>query len=265
MSLLVSCSFILSKVDTYKDFVILIPSYNNEPYAKPNILSAFQDYPEDHYRIIYVNDCSQDNTLPLIEETVTQNNKQHLTTIIDNQDRKGALQNLYEVINNYIEDKEIVVILDGDDQLAHKDVLSWLNEFYTLNDIWLSYGQFMHSSDGHIGFCQPMPADIVKNNAFRQWRHGASHLKTFYAKLFKNIKYSDLTLNDVFFEMCYDLAIMFPMIEQARDHFAFIPKVLYLYNDINPISDHRKSKDLQRQLDLYIRALPRYNPLDVLF
>lgn len=262
--LIITPSIILS-TDAYKKFVILIPSYNNEQYAEGTILSALQDYPEDRYRIIFVDDCSHDKTLITTENAVARSGKSHLVTIIHNYERKGALRNLYETINNYTEDEEIIAILDGDDQLANKDVLTLLNDIYSNHDVWLTYGQFKHSSNNNPGFCQPMPESTVENNAFRQWPHGASHLKTFYSKLFKNIKREDLMIKNSFFEMCYDLAIMFPMLEQANDRFKFIPEVLYIYNDINPISDHRKSKALQRNLDLYIRTLPCYSRLDRLF
>lgn len=249
----------------YKDFVILIASHNNETYAKQNILSAIQNYPEEHYRIIFIDDCSQDKTLSVVENVITHLKKWNLITIFHNTEQMGALHNHYCAINNYIKDEEIVVILDGDDQLTHKHVLTYLNSIYSQTDIWLTYGQFKHTSNGNIGFNCPMPAEVVRNNTFRIWQHIPSHLRTFYAKLYKNIKIEDLTINGDFFPMCADMATMIPMIEQARDHFKFIPNVLYLYNDENPISDHIKDKNLQKQIDLYVRSLPIYQPLEKLF
>ena len=256
---------LIHATSSYKNFVILIASHNNESYVEQNILSAFQDYPEEHYRIIFVNDGSQDRTLSIAANIVSQFQKQHIVTIFSNTERQGALYNHYWAIHHYIKDDEIVVILDGDDQLVNEDVLTYLNTMYLCNDIWLTYGQFKHISNNSIGFNQAMPTDIIHNNAFREWTHIPSHLRTFYAKLYKNIKLEDLTINGAFFEMCADMATMLPMIEQARDHFKFIPKVLYLYNDENPISDHIKDAELQKSIDLYIRSLPVYKPLDTLF
>ncbi len=262
---LTACLPLLSSAVPYKNFVILIASYNNEQYVEQNILSAFQDYPEEHYRIIFVNDGSKDRTLSMAANIVMHFQKQHLVTIFSNTVRRGALYNHYWAIHQHIKDDEIVVILDGDDQLANEDVLTYLNTMYLCNDIWLTYGQFRHISNNSIGFNQAIPTDIIRNNAFREWTHIPSHLRTFYAKLYKNINLEDLTINGTFLEMCADMAAMLPMIEQARDHFKFIPKVLYLYNDQNPISDHIKSAELQKNIDLHVRSLPAYKPLDKLF
>ena len=65
--------------------------------------------------------------------------------------------------------------------------------------------------------------------------------------------------------MTGDIAAMFPMIEMARDHFKFIPDVLYIYNGVNPISEHKVSRQLQRKLDLEIRRRPRYEKVTKLF
>lgn len=263
--LLVLLFSIIIHADINKKFVILIASYNNEQWAVKNIVSAFQNYPETHYRIIYVNDCSTDNTLDLIMQTVQLHNKEHLVTLVNNPVRMGALCNHWNVIHQLVADDEIIVILDGDDLLAGSDVLNTLNELYTSHDIWLTYGQFREMKTKNRGFNRAMPHSIIANNAFRTWQDIPSHLRTFYAKLYKNIKIEHLIINGEFFDMCADMASMIPMIEMARDHFAFISKVLYRYNDTNPISDHKKSVERQRELDRYIRSLPVYEPLEKLF
>ncbi|MBY0110253.1 MAG: glycosyltransferase family 2 protein [Candidatus Babeliaceae bacterium] len=249
----------------YKDFVILIASYNNEKWAEGNIISAFQNYPEDHYRIIYIDDCSTDKTLAIINQTIEKYHKQHLITIIPNQTRNGALRNHWTTINTMIKDNEIVVILDGDDQLANNGVLNFLNDIYTKNDVWFTYGQYRDIYSKNIGFNIAMPTEVVKKNEFRKWGRIPSHLRTFYAKLYKLIKIEDLMLDGDFFEMNADMATALPMIEMARDHFMFISKVLYFYNDKNPISDHRKNEPMQKSLDKYVRSLTAYKPLEKLF
>lgn len=218
-----------------------------------------------NYRIIYVNDCSSDNTLKLVKEIVKKERKEALVTIIDNKERRLALGNIYHTIHNEIRDDEIVVCLDGDDALANKSVLSFLNTVYSNPDheVWLTYGQFAEMNSKNLGWVANIPEEIVKNNAFRTFVHIPSHLRTFYAWLFKQIDLEDLQYQGDFFEMSWDMAMMFPMIEMARDHFHYISRVLYIYNDSNPISDHVKNKNLQRELDLVIRARPPYTPLEM--
>jgi glycosyltransferase involved in cell wall biosynthesis len=265
LCLITTWSAVAQRAKETKKFVILIASYNNEKYVKKNILSAIQDYPDEYYRIIYIDDCSTDATCQKAQKIIAESGKSHLFTLIHNETNKGALYNHWSTIHNLIEDDEIVVILDGDDRLAGDFVLNYLNDIYTKNDIWLTYGQYQEINSQQIGFNKPMPEYVVKNNAFRRYQDIPSHLRTFYAKLYKNIKIEDLMLDDDFLIMCADMATGIPMIEQACDHFQFIPKVLYLYNDRNPISDHFKSRKLQIDIDHYVRSRQVYKPLETLF
>jgi len=107
-----------------------------------------------------------------------------------------------------------------------------------------------------------MPADIIANNAFRESSVSPSHLRTFYAGLFHKIKLEDLQYEGDFFPITYDLAIMYPMLEMARDHFMFCSKTLYEYNIVNPLNDFRVAHDLQIECDRVIRARDRYEKIE---
>ena len=50
------------------------------------------------------------------------------------------------------------------------------------------------------------------------------------------------------------------MIEIGGHHVRFIPDILYIYNDDNPLSYHHDPTH-QRELEAYIRKMPRYAPL----
>jgi len=244
-------------------FVILICSYNNVKYVEENIQSALnQKYP--FFRIIYVDDGSTDGTSEKLLNFLENHPKKEKVTVIRNEKNRGApLPNHYETIHNRIEDDEVVVLLDGDDYLAHNHVLNCLDRVYSSKrDIWLTYGQFYFIHSQTIGWCCQYPRSVVESNGFREFVHMPSHLKTFYAWLFKKIRKEDLLYKGDFFKMTGDLAIMLPMIEMARNHHLFIPNILYLYNDGNELSEHQKSFQKQMELARYIRSLPKYDPLD---
>jgi glycosyltransferase involved in cell wall biosynthesis len=247
---------------TEKPFVIVTAGRNAARYIDKYMRSVVgQNY--KNYRIIIVDDASTDDTFFRIKKTAYHLNREIPITLIQNQTRQGAMYNYYHAIWNEVRDEEIVVIVDLDDALADAEVLNFLNIVYsdTAREIWLTYGQFRNIHSGSIGFCCPMPEHIVKNNAFRKWPHGPSHLRTFYAWLFKLIKKEDLMQNGEFFKMTCDLATMFPMIEMANKHFLFIRRVLLDYNDNNPLNDHRIDWELQESIGHYIRSLPPYQPL----
>jgi glycosyltransferase involved in cell wall biosynthesis len=243
------------------EIVVLMPSYNNEQWYEKNLDSIIcQTYP--HFTIYYINDCSTDRTNELVQAYFRSHGLQDKVTYVNNTARIGALANIYNAVHN-IRAGKVVVICDGDDWLAHPRVLETVADVYNSNkDIWLTYGTLKTVPHDIIDCCEELPYDIIKNRKFRSYKWVTSHLRTFYAKLFQQIKKEDLQLQGEFFRMTYDQAIMFPMLEMASEgHFKFIPEVLYRYNMLTPLNDNKVNAQLQKLLELYIRAMPPYKPL----
>ena len=61
--------------------------------------------------------------------------------------------------------------------------------------------------------------------------------------------------------MAWDWAFLYPMLEMAGTHTLFIPEVLYIYNQQNPLSDYKTDATLQQQLSNYIRQQEPYDRL----
>lgn len=244
-------------------FVVVIPSYNNIKWIEKNLASALsQRY--KNYRVIYVDDASKDGTGDAVINFIQKNKPSVPIKLVRNSFNKGAMRNLYEVIHDQTSDDEIIVTLDGDDWFASNRVLSILDKIYSnpKKEIWMTYGQFIFSEEKQLGFCRRYPDEVEGNLRFREYEWLASHLRTFYSWLFKKIKKEDLQIEGEFLQTSWDQAIMLPLIEMARNHYYCCQKVLYIYNTCNPISDGRiKSDDCQRTYN-YIRALPKYEPLD---
>ncbi len=243
--------------------VIVICSYNNNQWYQRNLDSVFMQKYSNYY-VLYVDDCSSDGTADFVQKYIDDNRQNNRVKIIKNSVRRRALANLYSAIHQ-CNSKDIVVILDGDDWLAHNQVLSYLNNVYSNPNVWLTYGQFKEWPSGHGGFCAPYPSHIIQNNAFRTYPHGPSHLRTFYAGLFHKIKKEDLMYQGDFFPMTYDLAIMLPMMEMAGSNFQFVPEVLLIYNSSNPINDHKTNVELQHKCDRVIRSMRSYSRITTPF
>ena len=162
---------------------------------------------------------------------------------------------------NMCPDDAIIVTLDGDDWFPDNNVLARLNTVYSANDVWLTYGQFKMYPSGIQGWASPMPDYIIESNTFRDFQHLPTHLRTFYAWLFKEIKLEDLLYLGEFYPMTWDMAMMFPMIEMAGERHQFIPDIMYMYNDANNISDHHVSRQFQAYLAQLIKKKPRYKKL----
>ncbi len=258
--LLFLCFFIVQTACAVfeRPIVVVTASYNNINWVKKNLDSIFtQKY--DNFYLIYIDDCSTDGTGAFVQEYVKNRGLERKIKLIVNPVRKGALHNHYHAIHS-VSSAAVIIILDGDDFFIHEDVLSTINQAYADRNIWLTYGQFREWPSDQRGFCCQYPEDIIVNNAFREYGHTPSHLRTYYAWLFKLIKKEDLFYEGDFFAMDADIATMFPMVEMAREgHFKFIEEELCLYNAENCLNDHKVSKELQVKLDQEIRSRKRYD------
>jgi len=240
-----------------KSFVIVTASYNNKDWYQKNLDSVVnQTY--DNWRMIYINDRSTDETGVLVHSYIQDYGLKNKIKLINNSFRRGHLANQYYAIHTCQKD-EIIIILDGDDWLANNEVLSYLNEVYQDPNVWLTYGQFWYFKKNKEGVCHPVPDSVLRNNAFRD--HPAwifSHLRSFYAGLFHMIKLGDLLFERQFFPMAADAATMFPMVEMAAERALFISRILYIYNDDNPLSFYNQNKELQQKISHKIRGKQKY-------
>ncbi len=243
-----------------KPFVIVIASYNNETYCEKNLLSVF-DQTYKNYRVIYIDDCSTDKTFEKVEKFVKDRGLEDKVTLIHNTERRLKLANLYKAYISCRND-EIIVCLDGDDWLAHENVLKEVNHYYQNPDVWLTYSMAINHPkyEKKDGSCIT-DKDLINNN-IRDIPFCISMLRTFYASLFKMIKLKDLLYKGKFLPSADDFAFMIPMIEMAPTHTLFIPEVQYVINDSNPIREHHVISNLQVKLMKHIKKLEKYKPLD---
>lgn len=243
-----------------KPMVVVIPSYNNAQWYKGNLDSVcFQNY--TNYRIIYVDDCSIDGTGDLVQSYIDRHTLHDKVTLIRNETNRGALYNLYTHIHQCA-DHEIIITLDGDDRLKHNDVLQGVNVAYQNGDVWLTYGQYETYPDGERGICRPIAPQVVSTKSYRKHEWVTSHMRTFYAGLFKLVKRDDLMHEGELFRVTWDLAFMLPMLEMANGKFSFIPDILYVYNKATPLNDFKLRLNEQIACEHIIRNKPMYAPVE---
>ena len=216
----------------------------------------------------YVDDCSTDGTGQLVEDMINQYGFADKICLIRNTKRVTALENIYNAIH-MMPDKAVVVMVDGDDMLFDESVLDFVVKMYRDPEIWLTYGSYIPSKTPFPVYCADVAEEYAKSpdqkHFFRKIDWCFSHLRTFYAWLFKKIKKDDLLYNGQFFNVNYDVAITTPMLEMCggiMPKFKYVKKPLYVYNNENPICDYKVSGS---DLSSYIRSLPPYMPLDNVF
>ncbi len=247
-----------------KPFIILVCSYNNQKWVEKNLESLlYQNY--SNYRIIYIDDCSTDNTVRTVQQYLKAHDPQHRCMVVQNKTRQYKLANLYHAIHHLCADDEIIVEVDGDDWLLSNSVLSQLNELYQSQNIWMTYGGFTTwPQQYHYLQAQPIPQTVIYKNQFRQFYQNAYiflALRSFYAGLFKQIKKEDLLEDEIFFTTASDIATMIPMFEMAGERFIKINEPIYLYNTGTELNDFRRDRHGQKKVSNLIKNRPPYQRL----
>ena len=100
----------------------------------------------------------------------------------------------------------------------------------------MTSGSFRYH-DGRPGFANPPTTDIdVRKQVFT-----LSHLRTWKSWLWKKINESDLrNENGDYWDVAGDLSFMFPMFEMSgMEHYRFLTDINYIYNESNPLNDHK--------------------------
>ncbi len=236
-------------------FKIIVPFYNVEKTISKTVKSVTaQNY--KNYECYFVDDMSTDQSLEILKKSA-KNNKN--IKIIQNQEKKFSLRNIYDTINQYTDDEDIIVILDGDDFLFGPNVLEKLNDYYLNNDCWLTYGSYVNLSNKRRGkFSEQIPEEIILKNAYRRYKWCTSHLRTFKSFLFKKINENDLKKDGRFFTITGDLAIMFPMLEMSGHRSHYIHEILYVWNDLSDLNDFKKDNRKQIMVENILRSMKPY-------
>jgi glycosyltransferase involved in cell wall biosynthesis len=213
--------------------IVLTTTYNCEKFVEKSLLSIMSQRFKD-FTCYITDDMSTDNTVNIIKKTIEGDLR---FVLIENQSKMYQTGNYDQIIRlRNINDDEICVEVDGDDWLPNPNVLSYIDEVYQDPNVWITSGSFKYH-DGRPGFANP-PSNFtnIRNQAFT-----LSHLRTWKSWLWKKIKEEDLRdENGNYWDIAGDLSFMFPMVEMAGEtHFKFLSTINYLYNDSNPLNEHK--------------------------
>ena len=238
--------------------IVMTTVYNAENYIERCLGSLIGQNFRD-FRCFVIDDMSTDSTVEKAKAMVGDDDR---FTIIVNEKKtfkNGNYENILSFMDG-IDDNDVVVELDGDDWLSNSKVLSRINEVYQDDNIWITNGSFKYSS-GAMGFSSPQ----TDFDNLRTARFTASHLRTWKVFLWRAIKDEDHKDSDGnYFRLNGDLAYMLPMLEMAGpEHYKFLPEVNLIYNEQNPLNDHKVDMDLVNKLSLEIRSRKKYKRLKI--
>lgn len=215
--------------------IILVGFYNAEKYIERCLYSILGQSFKD-FKCYITHDMSTDNSIQIVKKIINGDNR---FVLIDEYEKKLYQAGNFDKVLRYnteIEDDDFVIEVDGDDWLPDSNVFERIDKIYRNPNVWIANGSFKYSN-GQNGFASPQ-----KNfDNLRSQRFTASHIRTWRVFLWRNILESDLKdENGDYWQWSGDLCFMFPMLEMAGDeHYRFMYETNYIYNETNPINEHK--------------------------
>ena len=229
-----------------RSFTIVVVGYNNGAFIEKTLNSLLsQNY--DPFRLVYIDDASDDGSFEVARDAIYNSDRITHVTLVKNEEKLGELANVYRAVQACPDD-EIVIVLDPNDWLAHEWVLQRLNAYYENPSTWMCLAKKIDYPSYEWSFS-------------KHFKGERSHLKSFYAALFKKIRESDFIYSGKFLPSGAELAYMTPMLEMAQNHLQFVPEVLCVNLKEKKEMEER---ELMQSAEKKIRSLEPYTPLTLL-
>ena len=247
---------------------IVVPVFRAARWVR-RCLRSIQRQTRD-FRCVIRDDGSDDGTFERIHDAVGADAR---FVVQRSATRLYPLGNMVAGIRAIATDPEdVVVTVDGDDWLRHRRVLERLARVYADDQVWLTYGshqrwkpRLLHRIGWTVrrGIAAPYAPEVHEARSYRTAPYVASHLRTFRRFLFDAIREEDLRDADgAYYRVAGDVAHMIPMLEMAGPaHTRYIHEMLYVYNNSNPSSEHRRAAQDVRDVVARLAALPPYAAL----
>lgn len=234
---------------------ILTTTFNCEQFVERSLLSIMSQKFKD-FKCFITDDMSTDKTIETVKKTIQGDSR---FVVIENHSKFNQPGNYDQIIRwRALDGDEICVEVDGDDWLPNPNVLGYVNEVYKDPNVWMTSGSFKYH-DGRPGFARaPQNFTDVRKQTFT-----LSHLRTWKSWLWKKIDEGDLKdEKGNYWNVAGDLAFMFPMFEMSgEEHYRFLSEILYIYNESNPLNDHKVNMGDVIKTTTKIRSKKSYQKL----
>ena len=142
------------------NFSIIIPVYNEDQNIHNlflEIISTLVHY--KNYEIIFINDCSTDNTLNIL-----QNLNSDKVLYFNNNKNMGQSYSLYKGIEK--SNNEVILTIDGDGQNNPKDIPLLIEKYFENQNLKLVSGIRINRKDSFIKIYSSKIANFIRSKIF---------------------------------------------------------------------------------------------------
>jgi glycosyltransferase involved in cell wall biosynthesis len=244
---------------------VIVPTYNCMPFLPTCLGSlASQTYPD--FDVVVIDDASTDpRQAPYIERFCAERAEHGWRAILNGDTNLEAAQNIWHAHRFLDPDPDdIIVELDGDDWLAHDQVLAHIAEAYENPAVWLTYGSYEYwpNPDHWVNPALPYPPKVIADRSYRTAPVLFNHPETWRAFMWERLNEWELK-DDAgrWIRRTWDYAAMMPLLELAGPHWRHLPEVLYTYNHSNQLS-HVRNEDHAEQAIYEANSVKHRPPRD---
>ena len=168
-------------------FSIIIPLYNEEESIKPlidEILTSLRNYKQ--YEIVLIDDCSNDQTLKIINNI----NCHIKIKILKNIKRQGQSYSIHKGIES--SSFNTIITIDGDGQNNPNDIPKLINKYNQNNQIYLVGGIRVNRKDSLIKVLSSKIANKIRSSILKDsCKDTGCSLKVFDKTIFLNFPFFD--------------------------------------------------------------------------
>lgn len=197
-------------------------------------------------------------------------------SILKNDERLyGALNHLKAISLLKCEDEDVIIDLDADDYFFSERTLAVLSQYYsgklTEHEVWMTFGSYIRLSDLKIyprkklqdfyteyknnymhvidvleksNVPIPNPYDYSVNFSKTGYSPANFALRTYKYFLWKKMKSKHFMIDGEFIKRGEDYIYSKAMLEMAGYHYAYIPELMYVYDDIEIQENKQIANDM---------------------
>ena len=249
-------------------FCIIVPTINNaKAFRYQYNLQSMVNLNYRNYKIVIIDDASNDNTYELILQFIREQGFTQNITVVKNKEHMTAVPNIHKAATQYCDKGDIGVLVDGDDEMLGRHSLKVFNHIYQKQGadmVWSNHIQFyQHTSKALRGWSMSYSQQEKDQNRYRDVPQRIAHLRSFKIKLFLNIKEADLKEdNGEWFTSTYDEVICLPMLEMTCGRNIYVDEYFYLYNFGIGTNDLQVDGGLQKRIANKVKKeRPKYGCL----
>ncbi len=209
--------YAISKLNS---FAIVLIAHNDALWCEQALGSLFaQDY--DHFRLLFIDDGSQDDTYEKVQEFVLANKEEHRVILMRNEKELGAAASLSRLASHCL-NHEIVLPLSARDWLTSPDVLSSLNHTFQNPDVWIVCGKTLNYPSYDF---LPLPEWNLKKIEKKGYSDYQG-LRAFYGALLKQLPQPTTLAKDF---------SLIPLLELSGGRVKNLPEPLSFHNIVLPV------------------------------